>query len=46
MRSFGGGHAPHIVESLGVGEEGEEEEDNDGEEGEEEMKGDSGDMVH
>ncbi|KAI0492859.1 hypothetical protein KFK09_027135 [Dendrobium nobile] len=43
VRSFGGGHAPHIVESLGVGEEGEEEEeDDDGEEGEEEGKGDHG----
>ncbi|KAK8943868.1 Protein TRANSPARENT TESTA 1 [Platanthera guangdongensis] len=35
--SFGGGHGPHIVESLGVVEEGEDEEDDDVEEGEEEV---------
>ncbi|KAK8924078.1 Protein TRANSPARENT TESTA 1 [Platanthera zijinensis] len=37
--SFGGGHGPHIVESLGIVEEGEDEEDDDVEEGEEEEVG-------
>ncbi|KAG0485605.1 hypothetical protein HPP92_009684 [Vanilla planifolia] len=48
VRSFGGGHAPHIVESLSVGEDAEDDEEEEEEEGEEEGRGDTagaGDVI-
>ncbi|XP_073002983.1 zinc finger protein WIP6-like [Typha latifolia] len=42
VRSFGGGHAPHIIESLNVDDEEEEEEVEDGDE---EGNGDNADMI-
>ncbi|KAG0487394.1 hypothetical protein HPP92_009489 [Vanilla planifolia] len=41
VRSFGGGHAPHIVESLSVGEDAEDDEEEEEEDGEEEGRGDT-----
>lgn len=40
VRSFGGGHAPHMVESMNVDEE-EEEEEEEGEDADEEGNGDT-----
>ncbi|XP_008791254.2 zinc finger protein WIP6-like [Phoenix dactylifera] len=49
VRSFGGGHAPHIVESTSVDEEEEEEEEEEGEEEGEDVggegNGENGDML-
>ncbi|KAG1347000.1 zinc finger protein WIP6 [Cocos nucifera] len=46
VRSFGGGHAPHIVESMSVDEEEEEEEEEEeGEDVDEEGNGENGDML-
>ncbi|CAL9044279.1 unnamed protein product [Musa acuminata subsp. burmannicoides] len=41
VRSFGSGHAPHIVETMSVDEE-EEEEEEEGDDGDEEGNGDNG----
>lgn len=45
VRSFGGGHAPHIVESVSVDEEDEDEEE-EGEDGGEDGNGDDVEMVY
>lgn len=46
VRSFGGGHGPHIVESVSVDDEDEEEEEEEGEDGDEDGNGDEVDMVY